>query len=409
MTDDTAQQNTARPEKIHTSISDFLNTLVTKALEMGVSDIHFEPRDTNVVVRYRVDGILREILSIDKNFEQPLIFKIKIAAKLKTDEHFTPQDGRIRFVINGKKLDTRISILPTTKGEKVVMRLLSAAGKSFKLEDLGLMDRDLETVKRSFNKPYGTILAVGPTGSGKTTTLYSILQNLNSPGVNITTIEDPVEYDLSGVNHIQVNEKTGMTFATGLRSILRQDPNIIMVGEIRDPDTANIAINAAMTGHLVLSTLHTNDAVTTIPRLLEMGVEKFLIASTLNVVIAQRLARRLCTKCRVPYTLNAVDINELKKIRPDIAQFIKVGDTFYKEVGCPECTKTGFKGRIGLYEILQFTDTLRSLITTGASTDEIFKAARNEGLNLIVEDGIKKLHAGIISISELLKVTAIKE
>ncbi|MFQ5492690.1 MAG: GspE/PulE family protein [Candidatus Dojkabacteria bacterium] len=396
-------------EKGPVNIIELLDSIVYDALKRKASDIHMEPRENDLVVRYRIDGILQEVLTIDKNLEQALTFKIKVSAKLRTDEHFAPQDGRIRFVFDKKKLDTRISVLPITKGEKVVIRLLTSEGRSFELQDLGLVDKDLEIVQKSFRKPYGMILAVGPTGSGKTTSLYSILKILNSRDVNITTIEDPVEYDLEGVNHIQINTKANLTFATGLRSILRQDPDIIMVGEIRDKETARIAINAALTGHLVLSTLHTNDAVTTIPRLIDMGVEDFLVASTVNVVMAQRLARKLCDECKEEFVLSKRDLEELAKMRPDIASFLKANEKLYHEVGCDKCGDTGFKGRIGLYEVFEMTEEIRRLINDEANTDDIFNQARKQGLTLIVEDGIKKLRAGITSISELIRVTALKE
>jgi len=395
--------------KITTSLTEFINNIVFEAMNMGSSDIHIEPRETDAVVRFRVDGLLRDILTIDKNFEQPLIFKLKIAAKLQTDEHFAPQDGRIKFNLGDQRVDTRISIMPTTKGEKIVMRLLSSEGKSFQLEQLGLRGDYLTKVQRAYQKPYGTILAVGPTGSGKTTTLYSILKLLNSREVNITTIEDPVEYDISGVNQIQINPKTELTFATGLRSILRQDPDIIMVGEIRDSETARIAINAAMTGHLVLSTLHTNDSITTIPRLIDMGIEDYLISSTLNIIIAQRLARKLCESCKSEYKLAAKDYDNIKTIRPDIAKFIKTGSSLYKANGCNKCENTGYKGRIGLYEVLNINEALRDIISRSGSNDEIFEAASKDGLKLIVEDGIDKLKEGIISLPELHRVTALKE
>jgi len=395
--------------KITTSLSEFINNIVLEALDMGVSDIHIEPREHDAVVRFRVDGLLRDILTVEKNFEQPLIFKIKIAAKLRTDEHFAPQDGRIRFVLGDRKVDTRISIIPISKGEKIVIRLLSSEGKSFKLEDLGLTGDDLLLVQKAYQKPYGTILAVGPTGSGKTTTLYSILKLLNSREVNITTIEDPVEYDIEGINHIQINTKAELTFATGLRSILRQDPDIIMVGEIRDQETAKIAINAAMTGHLVLSTLHTNDSITTIPRLLDMGIEAFLIASTINIVIAQRLARKLCESCRTQYRLTQKDLTELKRIRPDIAKLLKINISLYKAKGCTKCDNSGYKGRIGLFEALNIDEDIRNIIIQGSGSDELLKVARKKGLKLIVEDGINKLKEGIISLPELHRVTALKE
>lgn len=391
------------------NIIELLDSIVFNALKSKASDVHLEPQEEQLLVRYRVDGIMREMLTIDKNLEQALIFKIKVSAKLRTDEHFAPQDGRIRFIFDGKKLDTRVSILPITRGEKVVMRLLTSEGRSFKLEDLGLKDNELEVVQKAYSKPYGMILAVGPTGSGKTTTLYSILKILNSSEVNITTVEDPVEYDLPGVNHIQINTKANLTFATGLRSILRQDPDIIMVGEIRDAETARIATNAALTGHLVLSTLHTNDAVTAIPRLMDMGIEGFLVASTVNLVVAQRLARKLCDECKKQFTLTKEDMEELKKIRPDIAAQLKGGEKIFHEVGCTVCDGSGFKGRLGLYEVFEIDESIRKLISEGTSSDELYKQARKNGLILIVEDGVKKLITGVTSISELIRVTALKE
>ncbi len=387
-------------------VGGILNDLVVVALNKGASDIHIEPTEEAVVVRYRIDGILRDAFKIEKKYEESLIFKIKVNAKLRTDEHFAPQDGRITFEV-GKKVDTRISILPTTKGEKVVMRLLSKEGKSFKLEDLGMGEEDLLKVTRAYLKPYGSIIVSGPTGSGKTTTLYSILQIINSRDINITTVEDPVEYEIEGVNHVQINVKAGLTFAKGLRSILRQDPNIIMIGEIRDAETAEIATNSAMTGHLVLSTIHTNDAITTIPRLIDMGVDPYLIANTLNVVIAQRLARRLCQKCKVEYKITQKDLDALSYYRPDLTKLLKPEETVFKETGCKECA-SGFKGRVGLYEVLEITEEMQKLILLKTSTDEIFKVARSKGLKLIVEDGIDKLRKGITSLSEVMRVTALK-
>ncbi len=390
-------------------VTGILNDIVVGALNRKASDIHIEPREGAVLVRYRIDGILRDIYTIDKKYEQTLIFKIKVNAKLRTDEHFAPQDGRIRFEFSGENLDTRISILPTAKGEKVVVRLLSQKGRSFSLEDLGLKDKELEIVKKSYMKPYGSIFTSGPTGSGKTTTLYAILQSVNSRDINITTIEDPVEYEIEGVNQIHINPKAGLTFEKGLRSILRQDPDVIMIGEIRDPETAEIAINSAMTGHLVLSTIHTNDAVTTIPRLIDLGVEPYLVASTLNVVIAQRLCRKLCEKCKKETTLTDPEYQELLRFRPDISKLLPKDQKFFKESACTECGNTGFKGRIGLYEVLEITEDLRKIIMEDHSTDKIYTKAREQGLILIVEDGVGKLIDGILSLSELMRVTALKE
>lgn len=388
-----------------------LETLITKAYEAKSSDIHIEPTEKNLVVRYRVDGILREAFIFDKLLEEALLFKIKVEAQIRTDEHFAPQDGKIRFNVQGTPIDARISIIPTTKGEKVVIRLLAQQGKGLTLEELGIVGEDLEKVVKSYNKPYGLILAVGPTGSGKTTTLYTILKILNLRERNITTIEDPVEYDIDGVNHIQVNVKANMTFASGLRAILRQDPDIVMVGEIRDTETARIAINAAMTGHLVLSTLHTNDSVTTIPRLVDMEIEPYLVASTVNVIIAQRLTRRLCEKCKQKYKLTQVDLDHVKKTRPDVGSFFKAGLSLYKknDKGCAVCSGTGYKGRVGLYEVLELTEKIRRLISEKGTVDEIFILARKLGLTLIIESGTVKIKAGLIDFEELMRVTTMRE
>ena len=391
------------------NVKELLDKIVLNALESKSSDVHIEPREQDIVVRYRIDGLLREVLVVDKSNEESLTFRIKIAARLRTDEHFAPQDGRIRFDFADRRLDTRVSILPITKGEKVVMRLLSQDGRSFKLEDLGIVGEQLKIIQKNYAKPYGMILSTGPTGSGKTTTLYSILKIINSADKNITTIEDPVEYDIAGVNHIQINPKANLTFASGLRSILRQDPDIVMVGEIRDSETAKIAINAAMTGHLVLSTLHTNDAVTTIPRLVDMGVEKYLVASTVNVIVAQRLARKLCEDCKEECKMDQKLLDEIKLTRPDIAGYFKLGEKLYKEVGCIKCVSTGYKGRIGLYEVLELKEDLRKIIYEGGTADELLTAARKDGLILIVEDGMQKIRDGVVSLNELLRVTAISE
>lgn len=390
-------------------IAVLLETLIVKAYQLKSSDIHIEPTEHYLVVRYRIDGMLREAFMFDKKIEEALLFKIKVEAQIRTDEHFAPQDGKIRFSIEGIPVDARISIIPTTKGEKVVIRLLAQQGNTLTLEQLGIAGEDLEHIRKSYEKPYGMILAVGPTGSGKTTTLYTILSLLNSRERNITTIEDPVEYDIDGVNHIQVNVKANMTFATGLRAILRQDPDIVMVGEIRDTETARIAINAAMTGHLVLSTLHTNDSVTTIPRLEDMGIEPYLVASTVNVVIAQRLVRKLCDKCKQQYKVTSEEHSHIAKVRPDIASEFKVGDTLYIKNGCEFCSQTGYKGRVGLYEVLEITEKLRRIISERGTVDDIFEAARKLGLRLIVENGIDKVRVGLTDFDELIRVTTLRE
>jgi len=390
-------------------IEALLQEFVKEAVDKKSSDIHFEPRQDDMVIRYRVDGILRDFHAIDKETEKALVFKLKIASGLRTDEHFAPQDGRIEFIFGKTPIDSRLSIISTTNGEKAVLRLLIKQGKAYTLEELGLEGDLLERVKRSYVKPQGMIIAAGPTGSGKTTTLYSILNIINSREKNITTIEDPVEYEIEGVNHIHVNPKAGLTFANGLRSMLRQDPDIIMVGEIRDNETARIAINAAMTGHLVLSSIHTNDSITTIPRFMNMGIEPYLVASTVNVVVAQRLARRLCEKCKKKTTVEGEQYQEMAKYRSDIAALIKNGDTVYQEVGCEVCEGTGYKGRIGLYEVLELTKPVRNAIVEGADSDKLFEVARKEGLVLLVEDGVKKVKAGTVSLSEIMRVTALKE
>jgi len=394
------------------NVGDLLNELVMKALDLKASDIHLEPQEKNMRVRYRVDGMLRVGMEIPKDVIQPLIFKIKIIAKIRTDEHFAPQDGRIRFIIDdqGKYVDSRISILPTSKGEKVVMRLLSNNSATKELAELGMSERDVNVLTKSYSKPYGMILSAGPTGSGKTTTLYTILKNINSVETNISTIEDPVEYDLPGVNHIQVNNKTGLSFAAGLRSLLRQDPNVIMIGEIRDSETAQIATNAALTGHLVLSTIHTNDSVSTIPRLIDMGVEPFLVASTMNIVVAQRLARKICEKCKTTVELTKEDRDILLvKARPDLGALLKDFTAFSKGKGCEECFNTGYNGRVGLYEVLEVTEELRKMISQKASVEEIFALARKNGLRLIVEDGVEKIRLGLTTLDELMRITAVRE
>ena len=386
-----------------------LKKVVEEAIEKKSSDIHFEPREEDMVVRYRIDGLLRDVYTIDKKMSRSLIFKLKVASRLRTDEHFEPQDGRVEFVVGKNEVDTRVSIVPTSNGEKVVLRLLAKSGEAFTLEDLGMADTVLEKVKKAYSQPYGMIVAAGPTGSGKTTTLYSILSIINSREKNITTIEDPVEYTIDGVNHMQVNPKANLTFASGLRSVLRQDPDIIMIGEIRDKEAARIAINSAMTGHLVLTTMHTNDSITTVPRFIDMGIEDYLVASTVNLVIAQRLARRLCDKCKQKTTLSPERYAEIMKYRADIGSLLKSGETTYTSAGCPACENTGFKGRVGLFEVLEISRPIRDLITASATSDQLLETATKEGLVLLVEDGLKKTRTGVTSVEEVMRVTALKE
>ncbi len=398
------------------NVSDLLDALIRDAYEQKASDIHIEPKSTKELnIRYRIDGILHDMYILDLEISEDFIFIIKVRAKLRTDIHFSPQDGKIEFILEGEKndkikVDARISILPTTHGEKVVIRLLVQENQALSLQQLGFSEVDLEKVQRSYRKPYGLILATGPTGSGKTTTLYSILSILNSREVNITTVEDPVEYSIDGVNHIQINTKADLTFANGLRSILRQDPNIIMVGEVRDSETAKITFNAALTGHLVLSTLHANNAISTIPRLLNMGIEPFLLATTVNVIISQRLARRLCEHCKKSYVVGTDLVQlEMLKVRTDILKYIKPDDTLYKPIGCEKCKFRGYKGRIGIYEVLEITQKLREALAENQNTEEIYKLAKTENFKLMIEDGLEKLKQGAIDATEFMKVISIAE
>ena len=424
------------------NVSELLDIIVKEAFERKASDIHLEARvGNNLLVRYRIDGMLRDIVTIGNNLEESILFIIKVRAKLRTDIRFAPQDGKILFSVKmpersapppveeekkiqkGEvfpapsvldeevcKIDARISILPVTFGEKVVIRLLSQNNRAFGLADLGFEPDDLAKVEASYREPYGLILSTGPTGSGKTTTLYSILKILNTRNVNITTIEDPVEYNIEGVNHIQINTKSDLTFANGLRSILRQDPNIIMVGEIRDTETARITVNSALTGHLVLSTIHANDAISAIPRLIDMGIEPFLVASTVNIIISQRLARKLCNHCKTDYVIGKDEKHkDMLKLRPDIAKYLNSTEKLFKPNGCSKCDNTGYSGRIGIYEILRTNKEIRDVIITQPTTDSIYAAAKKQGFKLMIEDGILKLKKGVFSVEELMRVVAIKE
>ncbi len=395
-----------------------VNTFLEYAIFEGASDIHIEPGEKQIIVRYRIDGILREVMSLPSILQAGLVARIKILANLKIDEHRLPQDGRFKITTPQYKVSFRVSIIPVLDGEKIVMRLLVENGKMLSLEQLGLLSDPLEIIKRNISKPHGMILVTGPTGCGKTTTLYTILNLLNKPEVNISTIEDPIEYRIPHINQSQVNPKIGFVFATGLRALLRQDPDIIMVGEIRDSETADIAVNAAMTGHLVLSTLHTNDAVTALPRLLDLGVLPFLIASTTNLIIAQRLIRKICPHCRVSYNLEKKTITALKKqlnLEILLTSLIREGVVnkdqdfssllFFRGNGCKYCRNEGYKGRTGIYEILEITKEIGELIMQRATTDNLREATKKQQMLTMLEDGFIKAKEGITTIEEVLRVT----
>lgn len=387
-----------------------VDTLLSYAYQNRASDIHLEPREQDMLVRFRIDGVLHDIVKLPPELHPQIISRIKVLAKLRIDEHQTPQDGKVSFPIEGSEaLDVRVSIIPTTEGEKVVLRLLSERSRQFSLTNLGFSSEALGLVKTAYEKPYGMILVTGPTGCGKTTTLYSILKLLNRRHVNIVTIEDPVEYDMEGVNQIQVNPEAKLTFATGLRSILRQDPNVILVGEIRDNETADIAINLAMTGHLVLSTLHTNNAATAIPRLIDMDIEPFLIASTTNVIVAQRLVRKIHQACRVseevPSTELALRVGEemFKKVfgEPSPEKSIRL----YHGKGCKACHDTGYEGRSGIFEVLVLGDEIRKAIVDRRDASAIEALAMAAGMRTMFEDGLIKVQEGMTTIDEIMRVT----
>ena len=383
---------------------EILEEIFNDAIALRASDIHFEPQEKTVVVRFRVDGVLHEAGRIPREYYEGVVNRMKIAANLHIDEHFAAQDGAIRYDTGNGTMDIRVSIVPVVDGEKIVLRLLSEYVRTLTLTDLGFSERNRELLERASHKPFGMILTTGPTGSGKSTTLYALLKLRNHPDVNISTIEDPVEYKVPGINHIQVNTETNLTFANGLRALMRQDPNVILVGEIRDGETASIAVNAALTGHLLFSTLHANDAVTSVPRLLEMGVEPFLLASTLEVVIAQRLVRKICPHCRYSYNVSA---SEAAKLFPHAEKFFGKGSQLlYKGKGCESCGGIGYAGRIAIHELLEISPEVESLIVKRASSAEIQVAARKNGMMSIFEDGFEKVRTGVTTLEELLRVAS---
>lgn len=386
-----------------------VDLLIDYAYQDKASDIHIEPEEKNTLVRFRIDGILHDVLALPSSLHDRIVTRIKVLSRLRTDEHLAAQDGKMRANLEEEVLDIRVSILPIVEGEKIVMRLLSSHSRKFSLVDLGMNEKDLKKVTAAFSKAYGMILSTGPTGSGKSTSIYSILKILNIREKNITTIEDPVEYHIKGVNQIQVNSKTDLTFANGLRSILRQDPNIIFVGEIRDNETAGIAVNAALTGHLVLSTLHTNDAATALPRLMDMEIEPFLVASTVNVIIAQRLIRKICESCKELITISKEELE--KNIPKDLVEkhFGSKNEMhIYKGEGCKICHNTGYTGRIGVFEVLEVSNKIKELIAQKNDSDVILQEALKEGMTTMFDDGLDKVAKGLTTIEEILRVTKIE-
>jgi type IV pilus assembly protein PilB len=382
-----------------------VNSVIFQAAEDGASDVHFEPQEDSLLVRFRVDGVLQEVQRIPKRMMAGVTTRLKVLAKLDIAERRKPQDGRISLnaAAAGRTLDIRVATLPTVEGESIVMRLLDKSRRAPTLTELGLADEMRAKLERIIRVPTGALLVTGPTGSGKSTTLYAALTEINRPEINIITVEDPVEYRLGGVNQVQINQRAGLTFATALRSILRSDPDVVMVGEIRDGETAKISIEAALTGHLVLSTLHTNDAPQALTRLNEMGVEPFLVGAAVTAVLAQRLARKLCTHCCELYT-PSVDELLNARVTPEVAAAAD-GMAFYRKRGCPRCGQTGYKGRIGIYQLLEMSETVESLAVQKATREDIERAAIAEGMRTLWDDGLAKVASGLTSIEELARVS----
>jgi type IV pilus assembly protein PilB len=402
-------RSTGKSSSLDAPIAKIVQLVIQYGYQDRASDIHIEPEEKDTLVRFRVDGILHDVLFLPVKLQEQISTRIKVLSSLRTDEHLSPQDGKMRVQLDEENLDIRVSILPVLYGEKIVMRLLASHNRQFSLTDLGMSDNDLQKVTNSFKKSFGMILSTGPTGSGKSTSIYSVLKIINTRDKNITTIEDPVEYRLKGINQIQVNTKTNLTFASGLRSILRQDPNVILVGEIRDSETAGIAVNAALTGHLVLSTLHTNDAAGALPRLTDMNVEPFLVASTVNVIIGQRLVRKICEMCK---SSQDITLDQLLQNLPEDAVKKHFGAKkdarIYIGKGCEVCHFTGYSGRLGIFEVLEVTNNIKKIISQKSSSDEIIKQAVLDGMDTMLDDGLSKVIKGVTTIEEVLRVTKIE-
>ncbi|MCZ3388572.1 MAG: Flp pilus assembly complex ATPase component TadA [Actinomycetia bacterium] len=378
----------------------FVNLLISQAIQDRASDIHLEPGEHSLVVRYRIDGVLHEVMKSPKNIQSGVISRLKIMSDINIAERRIPQDGRLSVNHQGKKIDLRVATLPTVWGEKVVMRILDNSNAQMALSDLGFSEFNREVFAQSFSKPYGMILVTGPTGSGKSTTLYATLNQIARPEVNVITVEDPVEYRLPGINQVQTNVKAGLTFAAALRSILRCDPDIVLIGEIRDHETARIAVEAALTGHLVLSTLHTNDAPSAVTRLTEMGLEPFLVGSALDCVLAQRLARRLCSKCKEAYQPTPDALVQARFPWVDGQEL----PTLYRAVGCPACSKTGYRGRLALHEVMAVSEAVERHAVEHASATVISETARAEGMRTLRDDGMFKVASGVTTMDEILRV-----
>jgi type II secretory ATPase GspE/PulE/Tfp pilus assembly ATPase PilB-like protein len=388
--------------------SRIVSSLLKRAIRDKASDIHIEPFEDEVVVRFRIDGVLHKKVSLPKNIQQAIISRIKILSNLKIDEQRLPQDGRFSIQNDSRKVDFRVSTMPIANGEKVVMRILDKLSGIISVDDLGFRKRDLDLVNQYCQKSHGMILVTGPTGSGKTTTLYALIDKIYSEGINIITLEDPIEYQIQGINQSQVNSEIDYTFASGLRSILRQDPDVVMIGEIRDNETAEMAVHAALTGHVVLSTLHTNDSSGALPRLIDMNIEPFLLNSSLNLVIAQRLARRICDSCKEEITPTPDQVKMIKEELDKLSKTEKatIGKLkFFKGKGCKDCSETGYKGRIGLYEILEVNEKIKGFIAKESSSDDIKETAIKEGMSTMIQDGILKAIEGLTTIEEVWRVT----
>jgi type IV pilus assembly protein PilB len=399
--DDSAEVEAGLTAADEAPIVKLVNSLIADAVRKGASDIHIEPYERSMRVRFRIDGVLQEMMAPPFKFKAAILSRLKIMAELDIAERRVPQDGRIKIKVINRTIDLRVSSLPTIFGEKIVMRILDKTNLNIDLEKLGFEPASMKEFVAAIANPYGMVLVTGPTGSGKTTTLYSALSRVNTPEVNVMTAEDPVEYNLDGINQVLVNEEIGLTFSAALKAFLRQDPNIIMVGEIRDLDTASIAVKAALTGHLVLSTLHTNDAPSAIGRMIDMGIEPFLVASSVNIILAQRLVRKVCNACKKPIALSDEVLKELQLSHEDAA-----GGTFAEGQGCVECNNTGYRGRQGVYEVLPMTPAIRDLVLERASANEIKRVGIEQGMLTLRRDALEKLKRGLTTVEEVLKETA---